>query len=220
MSVSLSRSFSFLGAGPEISIDLPPSFEGLPELSTPIANGVGARSFDFVPNHRDPGPPQGYELIRTLRGQDGVVAELYDWPYREPLQWFLRWPLDAGSIWTHLRAEDTIAQSDVIVRSLEIAVDGQGLPMVFPSLPMTLAVSARAGFQEIAAYFDATDPGNRITLQRPGYLSEGQSRLLPEGFRDYVLLRCGLSYGIEAIIRADHLERAEEILGGVHLAGE
>jgi hypothetical protein len=204
--------FSFLVGGPQLVVPMPPEFDGTPELSSPLINGVGPRSFDFVPLTRRDGAPQGYTIIQTFSDPAGRRVELYTWPYDAPPQWFLRWLVTNGSVWTHLREEDTPALAAAIVLALNVVEsDETGTPFLLPNPPMRSAVSSRPGYQEFATFFSQTRPDWRVTLQRPGYLPEGEVRVLPEGVRDWILVRRGLSDGIEALVRGDDLQEAVDI---------
>lgn len=204
--------FSFLVGGPQLLVPLPPEFNGSPELSSPLINGVGARAFDFVPSTRGDNAPTSYAIIQTLLDPAGRPVELYRWPHEDPMQWFLRWLLMNGSLWTHLREEDTPALAEVIVVALNVTESAEtASPFLLPNPPLRSGVSSRPGYQEFATFFSQTRPDWRITLQRPGYLPEGEVRVLPGGIRDWVIIRRGLADGIEAVVRGNDVDEAVDI---------
>jgi hypothetical protein len=203
--------FSFLVSGPILSLSIPEEFAGLPELSSPLVNGVGARSFNFLTPQRDK-MPTNFSFIRTLIDPQGRVVELYDWR-NDPPQWFLRWPLKGGSLWTHLREEDGPDLADSIVGNLDIVEDSStSAPFLLPNPPLRSAVSSRAGYHESATYFSSTRSGWKLKLQRPGHLVPGQTMMLPQEISSVVVMRGGAANGVEIVAVGSDLGGVRDVL--------
>jgi hypothetical protein len=142
--------FSFLTAGPTFGLDLPDDLDRLPELSAPLAGGYGARSYDFVPAAHDAGMPES-RLLRKTTDRDGRTVELYE-AVGAPPQWYLRWILSNGALYTHLRDEEGPQRAQTYVASLGI-VERKGLPpFLLPERPLRRAVFAQPGYQEFAIF--------------------------------------------------------------------
>jgi hypothetical protein len=191
--------FSFLTAGPRFGLALPDDFDALPDLSSPltIKDGSGARSFDFVARARDKGVEEPNRLLRRLTSRGGHTVELYE-RLEEPQQWYLRWLLASGVLYTHLRGEDGVERADGVVASLGISENG-GAPFLLPEGPLGRGVSTRPGYQELAV-FRSSRAGWAIELQRPGFMAKGKIVQYPEG--NQAILRAGASHGIEVIVHA------------------
>lgn len=200
-------SFSFLTAGPTFAFLLPSDFDGLPDLSSPltIKQGSGARSFDFVARSRDQGVEEPHRLLGTLTGRSGHAVELYE-RLASPRQWYLRWILSSGVIYTHLRDEDGVERAETIVANLGIAGNG-GAPFLLPERPLGSGVSSRPGYQELAVFRSPSRPGWAVTLQRPGFLDQGTIVRHPEGKK--AIFRAGAKHGIEVVVFAE-----QDVSGG------
>lgn len=195
--------FSLLTAGPGVTVHLPTDFDEMPELSSPVANPNGARSVDFLPFARDFTDLEGYSLSRTLVDAFGREVHVYRWPF-EPAQWFLRWPLSSGSVWTHLREEDGEAMADLIVGSLTvIEEEDTHLPFVLVEAPLRRAVSSRPGYQEFASFFTPVRPEWSVTFLRPSYLSEGEIVVKPDGRQAVVRAGCPLGLEVQVVAGSD-----------------
>lgn len=188
--------FSFMSAGPRFQLTLPAEFEPVPELNDSLANGMGARGFDYLPEGHSNGIPERYPVIETLSDRDGRQVDLYEWPF-DPPQWYLRWHMTKGSLWTHLREEDGAAMAAVTIRALSILEDQTtGLPFLLLEPPLRRAVSTRPGYQELATFVSSSRPNWLLYLRRPGFVSPGkvvQSDVEP----DLRVIRVGLPSGIE-----------------------
>jgi hypothetical protein len=190
--------FSFLTAGPKFRLELPDDFEPLPDLSAPLMIwDQGARSFDFVARARDTGPQEAHKTLGTLTSRDGYTVEIYE-RLDAPPQWYLRWILPTGSIYTHLREEDGVERAEAVVANLQI-VNGDGPPFLLPEGPLRRAVSSRPGYQELAT-FRSSDLSRTIECQRPGYLSRGKFMRVPESKR--AIVRAGAGSDIEITVHA------------------
>ncbi len=199
--------FSFMTAGPRLEVTLPPDVEPLPELSSPLANPNGSRSFDFLPawEHDQIGPD--YSLIDTLRDRHGRTVELYRWPL-EPPQWFLRWPLEKGAVWTHLREEDGEGMASTTVDAVSVVEDpATGLPFLLPQAPLRNASSGRPGYQEMCIFLSRDRATWAITIERPSHVREGQV-VAASGSDGQSLLRAGAPNAIEVQVSAQ-TEEAE-----------
>jgi hypothetical protein len=216
MSTTLTAvNFSFLTSGPGYSLRLPSDFETLPELSSPVLNGHGGRSFDFVSTQRDFGlADEGVVFLRALTAKDGHTVELYQRQEPPPV-WWLRWSLRNGAIYTHLREQDGAAFADVTVASVSIVEDPSGgTPFVLLSRPLEFGASANPGFQELAIYFSASRGAMwTVALQRPGFVSSG-SVLTSSGSEPAV--RAGTRYGIDVqVTSGTSLADAQDLMSTV-----
>jgi hypothetical protein len=167
--------FSFLTSGPGFRFDLPSDFDSLPELSSPLRNGHGSRSFDFAPAQRDFGIDEAIELLRTLSDRDGRTVSLF-WRLDPPPLWWLHWSLSNGSLYSHLREEDGEQMSDTTVASLGIFESPTGgPPFLLPDPPLEFATSSAPGFQDVA-FFSSAQRGQDwgIAFLRPGYVATGR----------------------------------------------
>ncbi len=186
--------FSFLTAGPTFNVTLPDDFEGMPELSSPLYIwDCGGRSYDFIPRERDDRTREDRKLLTVLKGRDGHTVEVYE-RLDPPRQWYLRWILSSGSLWTHLRDEDGIDRAEPIAANLGIVENG-GLPFLLPSGPIKRDTTTRPGYQEFANFFPRASSWT-VELQRPGELGEGRVMEVPGG----MIFRAGAGYGIDALV--------------------
>lgn len=202
---SMKVAFSFLTAGPRFEVELPSDFEVLPDLSSPLTinNGYAARSFDFVPAAWDTGITDNVRLIRTTTDGDGRTVEVFQRD-EEPAQWYLRWQLANGALYTHLREEDGVEKAQIVVASLGIVEDGtQAPPFLLPEAPLGHGASARPGYQETVSYRSKTREGWAVILQRPSFLSKGQLLQVPER---RAVFRAGADSGVEVTVLADREE--------------
>jgi hypothetical protein len=202
--------FSFLTAGPTFRLELPDDFDALPDLSAPLMIwDQGARSFDFVAHARDHGVREPHQVLGTLKGRDGHTVEVYE-RFGEPPQWYLRWLLPTGSIWTHLREEDGVERADAVVANLGIVEDG-GAPFLLPEGPLRREVSTRPGYQELAT-FRSSSSNWVLECQRPGYLSRGKLMRVPEAERGILRAGAGFDTEITAIVGTD-AEDGRKLIG-------
>jgi hypothetical protein len=165
-------SFSFLAAGPRFSFEIRDEFLDLPTISTPLRNGVGGRSFDFVPTARDTVWSSSWrdecKSLGTLESGDGRNVELLQRLDPPPI-WWLAWTLNTGALYTHLREEDGQGLGQVVVDSISIVEEEAVTPFLLLEPPMTLGISARAGYQERATFLSSAEsPTAAVTFQRPG----------------------------------------------------
>lgn len=209
--------FSFLVAGPKFRLLLPSDFEPVPSLSSPLRFGKGGRSFDFVPAHRDRGVTEEHRMPGTLKDRVGRSVELYE-RLGQPPQWYLRWLLGAGALYTHLREEDGVDMAEPIVAALDIVEgDSAGTPFLLLNPPLKSAVLAWPGYQEFATFRSPVRPGWAVVLQRPSFLSPGQTMVAPGGEAGGdVILRAGANYGMEVqVVSGTDLLGGEELLNTV-----
>jgi hypothetical protein len=198
--MAIEARFSFLTAGPRFRLSLPDDFDVLPDLSSPltIKNGAGPRSFDFVASSRDDGVQEEHRFLGTLTGRDGHAVELYE-RLEAPRQWYLRWLLPTGVIYTHLRDEDGVERAETIAGSLGITVNG-GAPFLLPERPLGRGVSNRPGYQELAVFRSPSRADWAITLRRPSFLARGKVVQSPEGRK--AILRGGAGHDTELAVYA------------------
>jgi hypothetical protein len=190
--------FSFLTAGPMLGLELPDDFETLPELSAPltVSDGGVYRSYDFVPAAHDDGMAE-HRLLGTMEDRDGRTVELYE-QLDPPPQWYLRWILSNGALYTHLREEEGPDRAPLYVESLGI-VERDGLPpFLLPESPLGRGVLARPGYQEFALFSSTKGPDWALILQRPGYLANG--RVMRDPNNSKAVLRGGACCGIEVTV--------------------
>jgi hypothetical protein len=198
--MSVEAKFSFLTAGPSLTFKLPDDFDVLPDLSSPVTIGddQGARSFDFVTHSRDQGIQEPHRVLGTLAGRDGRKIELFE-RIDPPQQWYLRWDLVAGALYTHLREEDGVERAETIAASLGIVENG-GAPFLLPDRPLGRGVSSTPGYQEIAI-FKSTVRAWVVELQRPGYVSQGKIMRLPNN--EQAIHRAGARGQVEVTVLSE-----------------
>lgn len=189
-------SFSFLLAGPRFGLSLPGDFDGLATLSSPLANGKGGgRSFDFIPTSRDVGINDSVRQLSTVTDRDGRLVEVFE-RVGEPQQWYLRWPLFNGALYTHLRREDGVEMAAVTAQSLSVVEDAEGgTPSLLPNPPLHLGNMTWPGYQENARFYSSSRAGWSVMLRRPGFLADGQVVVSPNV--EWMVLRAGTKYGVE-----------------------
>lgn len=206
--------FSFLTSGPRFQLELPPDFDRLPSLSTPINNGVGARSFNFHPARIEPDLAGAGRLLTTSTDRDGHAVEVYE-RLELPQTWWLRWPLANGALTTHLREEDGVDMVDVVIAGLAIVEDASGgTPFLLPDPPLVAEVTADGGYQEFSTFWSANREGWSVRLQRPSFVSPGTVMVLPGS--DFAILRAGTESGVEVQVTAGgDLAGGQELLSGV-----
>jgi hypothetical protein len=190
--------FSFLASGPTFQVSIPEYLDSLPEMTTPLMNGHGGRSFDFVPYERDDPPWDELEFLRTISDPAGREVEFYK-RIEPPPVWVLRWKLTNGILATHLREIDGEEWADVTVASLSIVETEGGLPFLLPETPLRFLSTSAPGFQEEITFFSkAKGDGWSVTFQRPGFAVPSAIVQSPlENTGGMILLKTGLSYGID-----------------------
>jgi hypothetical protein len=187
--------FTFMTAGPRFHFALAGGFDPVGDYSSPLLTGMGFRSFDYLPPSQEPGITEEHTVVRTLMDRDGRAVELSA-RIGSPPQWYLRWQLSNGALYTHLREEDGPDSADFTVNSLGIVEGDDGVPFLLPEPPLKRGVSARPGLQEIAAFRSPT--GWSIQLKRPGFINAGQVVQAPGS--ENVVLRGGTSDGLEVVV--------------------
>jgi hypothetical protein len=193
------REMSFLGAGPGLTVALPDDFEEVPELETPFLNGIGGRSFIFVPERRVESLDGEDVFVRVVRDRDGREVSLSARKAPPPI-WHLHWKLTRGSLYTHLREEDTENMAEPTAASIAILEEEvTGLPIVLAYSPLEYGVSDFAGYEERILFFSLTQPEDSVAFVRPAELEAGQRIRADEGlFGAQSVMRVGLGSGIEA----------------------
>ncbi|MEX2440412.1 MAG: hypothetical protein WD739_11150 [Actinomycetota bacterium] len=175
--------FSFLVSGPDYSLRLPVDFGALPDLEVPIANGIGSRTFVFVPSQREPTLGTENSFVQELEGTEGRTVELWE-SNESPLQWWLRWSLANGAIHTHVREYDTMQMAETTAASVTIADRGPTTaPVLLLSPPLAYSVSRAPGYGEVAIFY-STVRGRSVALQRPSFLAEGTIMEAPPSLVD------------------------------------
>ena len=195
--------FAFLASGPRFSLDIPAEFDPLPDLSSPLLNGKGGRSFVFHPTARDAGLDPGDNiLVGKLSDRDGRVVDLFERVAAPPL-WRLRWSLAAGTLYTHLREEDGAEMAATTTANISVVeAPDSGLPFVIAYPPLEFGASAWPGYQEEAVFASTLrGDGFSIALERPGTLRVTdafiQERSASGGL---AVIRLGLGQGIDATV--------------------
>ena len=211
---STERRFSFLTSGPLVRLELPEDFDDLPELTSPLSVGYGYRSFDFLPAHIDSAGGEGLKLIDTLTDRDGRVVELYE-RAEPPRQWYLRWILSNGALYTHLREDEGPERATEHVAKLGIE-EREGLPpFLLPESPLANGASARPGYREESVYRSRSNPRRIVVLNRPSYIAANKILRRP-GSADKISLRGGAKHGIEVTVHGgDDLDSARELMSTV-----
>jgi len=193
--------FGFLAAGPIHNLVIPDEFDRIPELSSPVRNGIGGRSFVFKPANRDRGlDPQDNERLGSIRDRDGRDVELYR-RLADPPLWRLQWRLANGSLYTHLREEDGVAMAQVTTGLVSVMDEGQ-TPLIAVYPPFEYGASTLPGFQEEGRFTsDSLGPMNNITLERPGQLAPGEAYVRTRTPSDGIaVIRFGLEGGVDATV--------------------
>jgi hypothetical protein len=210
----LKTQFSFLLSGPRFTIEMPPDFTGLPILSSPLANGVGGgRSFDFVPTNLDVGIVDEIVSLGTTPDRDGRTVEVIE-RAGEPAQWYLRWTLVNGLLYTHLRKEDGVEMCAVTAAALSILEDeNTGLPLLVPSPPLEMGDMTWPGYQESARWHSPSRPAWAIILRRPGFVRSG--KVLVAGVSSEATFRARAPLGVEIQVVADNFEEGRATLDAV-----
>lgn len=206
--------FSFLTSGPTFRCELPDEFDSLPGLSSPVDNGNGGRSFSFVPAFRDDGITEPHDVTDKLMDPQGHQVDLVE-RLGDPQQWYLRWYLRDGSLYTHLRDTDGVAKAEETLRYVTVDESSGSLPFLLIEPPFRSAVSGHAGYQEQARYFSAAI-GNIWVLEfrRPGFLGPGTLMELPGASQ--TIVRAGTSFGLEIVAITDlSAKKAAEMLMSV-----
>lgn len=196
--VFVAREFSFLASGPTFVVSLPEYLDSLPEMTTPLMNGHGGRSFDFIPYDRDDPPWSELMFRRMLHDEAGREVELYK-RIEPPPVWILRWKLAFGVLATHLREIDGEDWADVTVSSLSIVETDAGLPFLLPKMPLRFLSTSAPGFQEEVSFFSRVKgEGWSVTFQRPGFARPAVIEQAPlENTAGMIVLRTGLGHGVE-----------------------
>ena len=193
-------SFSFLTAGPQFRLLVPLEFSSVPELSSPLYIDVGNRSFDWIPAVRDSGLTEDVRFVESLTVKDDSQLQIYERIDPEgPRLWWLRWQLENGAVYSHLRDEDGLAQAEAIGNCLTIVEDGgTGTPFLLPEPPLRPAVAAWPGYQEWAVFQSGLREEWAISLRRPTFLKPGEIVQAPASVvGEAAYLRAGAAYGIE-----------------------
>jgi hypothetical protein len=187
--------------GPTLQLDLPDSFYELPKLSSPllIHDSWGARAFYFIPADLDDGMSD-YEYIGDLSDADGRSVDFYLRP-EPPMQWWLRWELRSGFVYTFLKEEDGESYASTVAQAISIADDElPGSPFLLPIQPLRLAVAPRIGYGEHAGFGSSLGLG--VSVRRPGFLPEGKTMVKSDGAG--TSLRAGAPDGCEVRVFAGH----------------
>jgi hypothetical protein len=208
--------FSFLTAGPAYTLQIGDGFDDLPELSSPLWNGRGPRSFDYAPAQRDPGIlASENRLVEVFQRPSGGTAELHE-RFEPPQLWWLRWPLETGALYTHLREEDGLEMAAKTVAQLDIAGTGPGSPpFLIPNPPLRFAASSAPEFQEVALYFwSRRGPQWGVQLQRPGFTPAGTVLVAPiDDPTAPVSMRAGTTLDVDVRVWGEDSTTVEELLG-------
>lgn len=209
--------FSFLTTGPELSLQIPSEVSAVPQLTSPIVSGIGARTFAFTPDPADEtlsaGMEAGGNLLRELSDRDGRPVQLFRRKADPPI-WWLRWPLEGGCVTTHLREMDGGAErAGIVVANISIS-DERATPFLFLFPPLRLGVNSRPGYQEDATAWNwhaSGEAGIGITIMRPGFLQEDV--VVVDSSMGVARVRGGADGGIEVQVAAPSgLEEARAVL--------
>jgi len=192
-----------LTAGPVFVVTLPDDTNWNLEAVSPVdvTGNRSGREFVFVDKAQDRPPrPEEEELIRSIETPDARDMEVYS-RLEEPPEWTLRWQLEGGAMYTHLREEDAAEHADIVAQSVEIVENELGRP---PTLilepPLKRMVSNQPGYHEYVLLSDpATDTW--VSIRRPSTLKPDQVRTVPR-FQDDVrpVLFRGAANGLEILV--------------------
>jgi len=203
--------FSFLTSGPKLRLSIPSELSSIPELSSPVLSGQGAREFVFEPDPRGQRLSEGLardgELLDVLSDRDGRPVELYRRQYL-PLTWWLRWPLDGGTLATHVREEDGFSRIRTAIDNVSIVETSGGPPFLLLFSPLRRIVSSFPGYQEFATtWTDEADLSLRFV--RPAFISPGDT-VSDSGPQSS--LRAGTSFGMEVQVSSTDMHTTESVL--------
>ncbi|MBK5227975.1 MAG: hypothetical protein JJE05_05655 [Actinobacteria bacterium] len=184
--------------GPRMRAAVPPNFDQLPYLSSPLLNGRSGRSFDFVPTEKDDGPGEDSFWKDKLEDRDGRTVEVYERP-DDPILWWLRWLLPSGAIYTHLREEDGFGFVQPTVAAVSIVLADNGLPFILADPPLKVGASTSPGNQELISFVSSSlGEGWSITFQRPSFVTKGDFVEIPRREPgDPAVFRAGADLGVE-----------------------
>jgi hypothetical protein len=189
--------FSFLTSGPNYALHVPDGFAALPTLDSPLFNGIGGRSFTFIPAAEETSLDSDSTRLDDLVGGDGRTVEFYK-RLEDPPLWWLRWPLTLGSVYSHLREEDGESFGPATASAISISEAASGLPFLSFAAPMKFGASAVPGFQETVRFGPADAKTARgLSLTRPGFLKRGEVRAHGRNNDNLSQVRAGLDDGIE-----------------------
>lgn len=148
-------------------------------------------------------------IIDVRSDRDGRAVEIHE-QADDPVEvWWLRWPLETGVLYTHLRAEeDGLEYADTILESLSV-VEESDTVFLFPDPPLRVAAAAQPGYAEAASFVSALQPWG-VTLRRPGFLAEGTA--IVSQTLDPPVVRGGGTSGIEIVVTAADVPTAQDVL--------
>ncbi len=165
-------------------------------LISPLHNGIGGRSFTFIPARWDV-PLDDTDRFDNLTGADGRLVEFHRRRDELPL-WWLRWSLSRGSLFTHLREEDGTDMAARTASAVAVTEDEYGIPFVVISDPLKYAASAAPGYQERINFNHVDrDTPTGLSLSRPGFISPSDVRRTPPNPDGLAQVRTGATHGIE-----------------------
>jgi hypothetical protein len=209
---SVTASFSFLLAGPTLTVQVPQSLEPNLELSSPVSSGFGARFFVFTAGL------EGVSLVQALTSAGEYLSSLPDAAggnatllkrIEAPDIWWLVWELADGALTTHLRSEDGAPERATdVANGVEIVRTVAGTPALLMHQPLVSAVTSGPANQERARF--ASEDGRSLTFVRPGFVAEGESYTSNTDFGAKV--RAGVGMGIEIQVSAPLVSDAQSIL--------
>jgi hypothetical protein len=212
--VTVKAIFSFMGAGPTFETTLPAGYDQVPECSTPVFNGIGARSFVFIPAARAISPTTDADLVGEFLDGDGARVEFYKRREDPPL-WRLHWPLTLGSLYTHLREEDDAEkQAPIVAGATSVVEFERANPMLLLDSPLEFAGSTWPGYAEIVEFFSSEPSTDRsVVFDRPGATPAGDIRTAVDG-SGYARGGSGLGIDVE-VAGCEEPAEAREILESV-----
>lgn len=215
MRTTLDTRFWFLTTGPRFQVSLPADFKTPGHLTTPVSNGVGARSLIFMPADADPGVEGLARLIDMGVDRDGRPVQFYE-RLDPPLTWWLRWPLVNGALGTHVREEDGLGSARTVIANVSLVqerLDEPPFVLLYP--PLRTVVSSRPGYQEVGTFVSQREEWS-VSLYRPGFLREGQMVVMPEWeVANRSLVRAGATAGIEVLVGGPDLAACRALAGEV-----
>lgn len=168
---------AFLTTGPEFTCSVPSSFHPVPELASPIAIAPDkGRTCVFSPVAIGDNivGNDTYRLIGTREGAGKTAVEVYE--QAGDSLWFLRWPLNGGSVSIHIRRkEDGEYFLDSVAKHLVVIERPDGIASVIPTGPLRRMVSARPGYEEVVTFceLDGSSLVRTLHLRRPSRIRDG-----------------------------------------------
>ena len=199
---------NFLAAGPVYSFSLPEQFSSPPSTSTVVDFGSGGREIVFRPSATDEGFANPEYVLQTETSDSvGHTVEIFQHNV-QPRSWVMRWQLEQGALYTHVRDLEGFDTVAFVVKELGIVTNSvTSLPQLVLGSGLTLAVSMIPGYQERVTY-SVSNLGSSnsdggivaVILARPSTLGPGIVQIGEAAGGASVMM--GIGFGIHSTVVA------------------